>query len=67
MVADGSSFGVDPCGWDDFGDAVGCEGQVPFALMDEVVVEAAQGTAVVDVGCPALVAPDAVMCVGPGG
>ncbi len=67
LVADRSSLGVDPGWWDDFGDAVRCEGEVPFALMDEVVVEAAQQAAVVDVGRATLAPRDPVMCLGPGG
>ncbi len=67
LVADGSSLRVDAGWWDDFGDAVGGEGQVPFALVDEVVVEAAQEASVVEVGRAAAAPGDPMMCLTPGG
>lgn len=47
--------GVDAFGWDDVDDAVGCACGGPLALVQEVMMDAAEHGAVVDVGCSALV------------
>ena len=64
VVADGSPFWVDAVGWDHFDHTVGSQSEVPFALVDQVMVERAEQASVVEVGWSASAPRDPVMCLG---
>ena len=49
-VADGVLSRVDPFGWDDFGNSVGGDAAVPFAVVQQMVVVEAKESTIVEVG-----------------
>ena len=66
-VAAGLLGGVDVGGWDEFGVSVGSESHGPVGGVDEPVVVAAEGDAVVAVGVAAVAPEHDVVDVGPAG
>jgi len=66
LVADGSLCGVEVCRGDGLGDAVGCHHHGPLALVDQVVVVAAEQAPVGQVGGSAGVPGPQMVRFGPG-